>query len=528
MRWIDYFDRGWEINPDGPCLIDDDAPDGPSVHSYAEVRDLTLRIAGALTGAGIGKGRHGAVLSPNHPVSVAATLAIMRAGLVWVPLNPRNGLADNAGILDRFDCDVLFYHSDFADNLAELQRRAPGIQRWICLDAEGDTAGVDNLPSFIADQAAVERPFAYDPLDTVMMAGTGGTTGEPKGVQQSHRATEMQTLAIMAVMPFQQRPIYLAVAPLTHATGYITYPIFAQGGTVVLQRAPNVPRILEAIPRHRVSATFLPPTVIYALLDDPGVRDIDFSSLDYFIYGASPMSPSRLREAIGIMGPVFFQMFGQTETLFPLTWLSCEEHFVDGKIGGEVAPDERLRTCGRAGPGVEVAIMDSDGKVLPDGKVGEIVVRTEMVMTGYYKNPAATAEANAHGWFHTGDMGRRDSEGYFYIVDRVRDMIITGGFNVYSTEVEAALHTHPAMGECAVIGVPHEKWGEAIKAVVELKAEHEATEDELINHCKALIGSVKAPKSIDFVDRIPRSAVGKVLKRSLRDAYWAGQDRQVG
>jgi len=528
MRWIDYFDRGWQISPDGPCLIDDDASGDPTVHTYTEIRNLTLRIAGALEDAGIGKGRHGAVLSPNHPLSVAATLAIMRAGLVWVPLNPRNALAENAGILDRFDCDVLFYHHSFADSLAEMQRKAPRIQRWICLDPAEDDPVAESLASFIANQAAEERVFAYDPLDTVMMAGTGGTTGEPKGVQQSHRATEIQTLAIMAVMPFQRRPVYLAVAPLTHATGYITYPIFAQGGTVVLQRAPDVARVLAAIPRHSVSALFLPPTVIYALLDDPGVRDVNFSSLEYFIYGASPMSPSRLREAIAVMGPVFFQMFGQTETLFPLTWLSREEHFVDGKIGSAIAADDRLRTCGRAGPGVDVAIMDPDGRLLPDGEVGEIVCRTEMVMTGYYKNPDATAEASAHGWFHTGDMGRRDGEGYFYIVDRVRDMIITGGFNVYSTEVESALHAHPAVGECAVVGVPDEKWGEAIKAVVELKAGSQAGEDELISHCKALIGSVKAPKSVDFIEQIPRSAVGKVLKRALRDGYWAGHDRQVG
>jgi len=525
MRWIDYFDRGWSRDPEAPCLIDDDAPDGPQTFSYDTVRSLTIRIANAMAAAGFQKGAHGAVLSPNHPLSVGATLALMRAGLVWVPLNPRNGIADNADILHRFDCEILFYHGDFADALPLFRERAPGIRRFVSLD---DSAGHDSLDAFTADQPAEMPPVAWAPTDTVMMAGTGGTTGEPKGVQQTHRATEIQTLAIMAVMPFRESPVYLAVAPLTHATGYITYPIFAQGGTVVLQRAPDVARVLEAIPRHQVRCLFLPPTVIYALLAHPAAKDTDFSSLEYFIYGASPMSPARLREAIRVIGPVSFQMFGQPATLFPLTWLSREEHFVDGRIGGDIVPDERLRTCGRAAPAVEMAIMDADGALLPDDAVGELVCRTEMVMKGYYKDPDATAEANAHGWFHTGDMGTRDSDGFYYIVDRKKDMIITGGFNVYSTEVEAALLSHPAVGECAVVGAPHEKWGEAITAVVELKHGMSIDADDLIAHCKERIGSVKAPKSVEFVDAIPRSAVGKVLKREIRDRFWAGEGRKVG
>jgi fatty-acyl-CoA synthase len=359
-------------------------------------------------------------------------------------------------------------------------------------------------------------------------SGTGGTTGTPKGVMQTHRGTNLQTMLMMATMPFRKRPVYLAVAPLTHAAGYFTYPIFAQGGTVVLQRAPNIGRFLEAIPKYGVSCTFLPPTVIYSVLSDPEVANVDFSSLEYFAYGASPMSASRLREAIRVLGPVFVQVFGQTETLFPLTWLPREEHFIDHVLGREVMSDEKLRTCGRAAPGVKMAIMSGDGALLPDGEVGELVCRTEMVMKGYYKNPEATAEANAHGWFHTGDLGFRDSDGYYYVVDRAKDMIITGGFNVYSTEVEAAILTHPAVQECAIIGVPDEKWGEAIKAVVELKSGEQLDAETLIQHCKAAIGSVKAPKSVDFIDEIPRSPIGKVLKRELRARYWSELDRQVG
>lgn len=518
MRWIDYFDRGWELNPGGPCIVDDE--DG-SIHSYTDIRDLTLRLANALHTEGFRPGAHGAVLSLNHPLAVAATLSIMRAGLVWVPLNPRNAESENGWILDAFDCDILFYHSDFAEAAERFREQAPNIKRFVCLDR----MDIDNpsLEEFVRDHRTDFPGFDYQATDTVMMAGTGGTTGRPKGVMQSHRATELQVLTIMATMPFERRPVYMAVAPLTHATGYITYPIFAQGGTIVVQRQPVPKNILAAIPRHKVSCLFLPPTVIYALLAEPDVRKHDYSSLEYFIYGASPISAARLAEAIEVFGPMM-QMFGQTETLFPLTYLPPEEHFVDGKI----APAERLTSCGRAAPGVEIAVMAEDGALLPQGEIGELVIRSGMVMKGYYKNAEATAEANAHGWYHTGDMGYRDPEGYFTIVDRTKDMIITGGFNVYSTEVEGALLAHEAVQECAVIGVPDEKWGEAIKAVVETRDGAKVTEEELIAFAKARIGSVKAPKSVDFVDSIPRSAVGKVLKRELRDKYWEGRGRRVG
>lgn len=283
MRWIDYFDRGCEINPNGACLIDDDAAGGARTYSYSEIRKLTQRIAAGLINAGFARGQHGAVLSFNHPLSVAATLALMRAGIVWVPLNPRNGLADNAALLASFDCDVLFYHSDFAEALDLFRQQAPGIRRFVCLDKD---AGDDALQHFMVAEAHELPPIDYAPDDTVMMAGTGGTTGTPKGVMQTHRASNLQTMLFLATMPAQKTPAYLAVAPLTHATGYLTYPVFAQGGKIVLQRAPNIGRMLKAIPEHQVTMTFLPPTVIYSMLSEPGIEQVDFSSMEYFAYGA--------------------------------------------------------------------------------------------------------------------------------------------------------------------------------------------------------------------------------------------------
>ena len=519
MRLVDYFDRGFELNPDGACVID--AGDGSSL-SYREVRQLTLKGGQALVDAGFSQGAKGAVLSPNHPLAVAATLSLMRSEVTWVPLNPRNSKQDNAYILDAFDCDILFYHSQFADIVNDYRRDISGLKLFVCLDREdGDNPA---FLDWLADQPEDDIPHAYNPEGMVMMAGTGGTTGQPKGVMQTHRSLEMQVLIVSSVVPFRKPPVYYAVAPLTHAAGYLVYPVFARGGCIVVEGKPDTQAILAAIPRFGVTMLFLPPTLIYLLLAEREVRNFDYSSLEYFIYGAAPMSPARLAEAIDVFGPVMTQMFGQTESLFPLTFLAPEDHFV----AGEIAPAERLRTCGRVAPGIELAIMDDAGNLLPDGETGEIVVRSQMMMTGYYKSPEATEEAFRHGWYHTGDVGYRDADGFYFIVDRAKDMIITGGFNVYSTEVEAAIMSLDAVRECCVIGVPDEKWGEAIKAVVELKPDRQIAADEVIAHCKDQIGSVKAPKSVDFIDEIPRSAVGKVLKRELRATYWQDRDRQVG
>ncbi len=310
---------------------------------------------------------------------------------------------------------------------------------------------------------------------------------------------------------------------MTHAGGYICFTILARGGTIVVQAKVEPGPFLAAIPKYNVSTLFLPPKVIYVFLSLPSIREADFSSLKYFIYGAAPMSPDKLVEAMAVFGPVMMQMFGQTECVFPVTYLSPADH-------ARVVASNNLKplsSCGKPAPYSRLAIMDDGGKLLPTGEVGEIVVQSPMVMQGYHKNPELTAEVSAHGWHHTGDVGYRDEENFYYIVDRKKDMIITGGFNVFSAEVEKAVMAHRSVQDCAVIGVPHEKWGEEVKAVVELRKGQEATEDEIIAMCKEAIGSIKAPKSVDIIDQLPRSANGKVLKREDRKQYWAGTERQV-
>ena len=345
-----------------------------------------------------------------------------------------------------------------------------------------------------------------------MLVGTGGTTGKPKGVMLTGANIEAMTAITLMSYPFEGRPTYLALAPLTHAAGVLCFPVMALGGEIVVMPKPDLGEFLTLVARHRVTHTFLPPTLIYMLLAHPDLPAADTGSLQCLWYGAAPMSPARLEEAIGRFGPVLGQLFGQSEAPMMVSTLAPREHLLpDGSIA-----TERLRSAGRPSPLVTVAIMDGAGNLLPRGERGEIVVRGSLVMAGYYKNPAATAEASRFGWHHTGDVGYLDPDNYLYIVDRAKDMIISGGFNVYSVEVEQALLEHPDVADCAVFGMPDDKWGERVTAVLQTRPGATVDPDEVVAFVKARIGSVKAPKSVLIWPDLPRSKVGKVLKAQIR------------
>ena len=521
MRFIDFFDRGAARDLAAPCFVQHETG---QAYSYGQIREVTLRTANALRADGYSIGMKGAVLSPNDALGFACLLAIVRAGMVWVAINPKNAIDENCYILDNFECEVLFYHSLFEAAIPAIRKRVPRIRRFVCIDKAG--ADAPALADWVRDHPASPFDSGTGPDDLVLLQTTGGTTGVPKGAMHTNRSLEGFFANMYGVFNFDDRPpIYLAAAPITHAGGYLALFALSQGGSVILQSKIDPELICAAIEKHRVSFVYLPPTAIYSLLATPQIKARDFSSLRYFAYGAAPMSPEKLRECISTFGPVMQQAFGQTETLFPITYLSRADHLgPDGLPAGE----KRLTSCGRAAPFARVAVMDDEGNLLPDGETGEIVVRATSVMAGYYKNPEETARAGAFGWHHTGDVGYRDAEGFYFIVDRKKDMIVTGGFNVWSVEVEKVLQSHAAVMDCAVIGIPDSKWGEAIHAVVELKPGQTSCSDELIALCRHRIGSVKAPKSVEFVDALPRSAVGKVLKRALRDKYWQGRARRVG
>jgi acyl-CoA synthetase (AMP-forming)/AMP-acid ligase II len=327
------------------------------------------------------------------------------------------------------------------------------------------------------------------------------------------------TAATLMSYPFEGRPVYLALAPLTHAAGVLCFPVLSLGGEIVIMRTPDVGGFLDHVERHRVTHTFLPPTLIYMVLAHERLETTDLRSLQCFWYGAAPMSVGRLEEALTRIGPVMAQLFGQTEAPMMISTMAPRDHFhADGSVARE-----RLSSAGRPSPLVRVAIMASDGALLGPGETGEIVVRGSLVMRGYHHNPGATAEASEHGWHHTGDIGYLDHDNYLFIVDRAKDMVITGGFNVYSTEVEQTLMLHPDVQDCAVVGLPDDKWGERVTAVVQLRPGAVATPETLTAFARQRLGGVKTPKQIEIWTDLPRSKVGKILKGEIKQALTSGQ-----
>jgi fatty-acyl-CoA synthase len=504
MRLSDYLDKGASLGADAPCLTIGDVS-----ASYGEVRQRSRTIAGALQDSGIRPGDRVAVLSANDPLALTCVFGISRAGAVWCPVNPRNEAAENRELLDLFGCRCLFFQAKFAPLVERIRGDLPALTVLVCLD--GEVEGAATFAEWLEAHGREPDPVTL-PDDLCVLAGTGGTTGRPKGVRLTGHNLETATALTLMSYPFGERPRYLALAPLTHSAGVLTFPIMAKGGETVIMPAPDLGEFLRLIEHHRITHAFLPPTVIYGLLDHPALDSTDLTSLRCLWYGAAPMSPVRLAEALRRIGPVMGQLFGQTEAPNMISTLAPADHFLpDGSIA-----TARLSSAGRPTPLTQVAIMGADGALLPRGERGEIVVRGPLVMAGYHENPAATAEVSAHGWHHTGDIGHLDEDNFLYIVDRAKDMIITGGFNVYSAEVEKALQAHPAVQDSAVVGLPDDKWGERVTAVVQLRATGHADADALIAFVKEQLGSVKAPKQVEIWPDLPRSKVGKVLKAEIR------------
>ncbi|GAA1735634.1 AMP-binding protein [Aeromicrobium alkaliterrae] len=503
MRLVDYLDKGASVDPEAPCLTLDDRS-----LTYREVQGLAARIAAALAAQGVRPGGKVAILSANDPTSFSCVFGISLAGAVWCPINPRNEAAENRDLLSAFDCEVLIYQEAFAPLVDRIADDLPGVHTFVCVDGS-PVRGID-WDTFLEPAEAVE---AREPEGVAMLVGTGGTTGKPKGVLLTETNLETMTSMTLIGYPFGRRPVYLAIAPLTHAAGVLCLPVLALGGEIVIMRSPDVHRFLELVEHRRVTHTFMPPTLIYALLGSDRLDATDLSSLECFWYGAAPMSVTRLEESLRRIGPVMGQLFGQTEAPMMISMLPPAEHF---EADGSVATG-RLASAGRPAPLVTVEIMDEDGTLLARGERGEVVVRSSLVMAGYYRNPEATAEASAFGWHHTGDIGYLDDDGYLFIVDRAKDMIISGGFNVYSTEVEQAVMAFDGVRDCAVLGLPDEKWGERVVAVVQAEPGTPIDGDALRAFVKERIGSVKTPKEVHVWDDLPRSKVGKVVKPEIKE-----------
>lgn len=504
MRLYDYLDKGVSLGVDAPCLT----MDGTSL-SYGEVQQLSWQIGRALHRSTVLPGDKVAILSANNPISFACVFGIARAGAVWCPVNPRNEAAENRDLLDAFDCAALIFQRAFLPLVEKILPGLPKLTTVICL--EESLPGAISLDEWLTGVPA--EPWSMEPSDdTALLVGTGGTTGRPKGVMLTERNLETMSAITLMSYPFDGRPVYLALAPLTHAAGVLCFPVLTLGGEIVIMPAPDLDDFLRLVERHQVTHTFLPPTLIYMLLAHSSLSTTDLGSLQCFWYGAAPMSATRLEEALTRIGPVMAQLFGQSEAPMMISTMAPADHFhPDGSLAVE-----RFASAGRPSPLTQVAIMADDGRLLGVGERGEIVVRGSLVMAGYYRDAVATAAASQYGWHHTGDIGFLDDDNYLYIVDRAKDMIITGGFNVYSAEVEQALMTYPAIRDCAVVGLPDDKWGERVTAVLQLHPGLTVTESEVRNYVKSRLGSVKAPKQVVVWPDLPRSKVGKVLKTEVK------------
>jgi acyl-CoA synthetase (AMP-forming)/AMP-acid ligase II len=490
---------------------------GGRLRTYRELLDRVARLAGGLRSLGVVAGDRVAVLSPNTDRYIETLFAVPWAGGVVNPVNTRWNAAEIAYSIADSGTRVLIVDEAFSDVLPQLLSSAGSSLEAVVF------AGAAEPPALTVpyDQLAT----AAEPVDDAYRCGedllgifyTGGTTGSPKGVMLTHANVMTAALGGLAsghMLGHGRAVRALHVAPLFHLADFSLFNMTSiVGGTNVVVAGFSCETVLDAIAQQKITDVLLVPTMLQMLVDFPGLQKFDLSSLRGIIYGAAPISPDLLSRALAAFPQAeLTQGYGMTETAAGTSILGFDDHF----------HPVRRHSAGRATPVSEIVITDDNGAVLPTGTVGEIRVRGGQVMSGYWDNPLATAAAVRDGWMHTGDAGRLDDDGYVYIVDRIKDMIISGGENVYSSEVENALSQHPAVAACAVIGIPDERWGEAVHAVVVRATDATVTAEELRAHTKSLIAGYKVPRSVAFIDALPLSGAGKVLKRSLREAAASG------
>ena len=490
--------------------------------THAGLASRVRRLVNALAARGVQRKERVAVLSQNCPEYLEIYGAAALGGFIGVGLNYRLSVAEQADILRDCQPAVFVFEATYTERAAELRSALPPGVRLLCIGetpdwAESYEAALLGAPDAPPAVRATEE-------DTLLLSYTSGTTGRAKGVMLGNEAQLNQARVLALAHCARQDDRMLIVMPFYHIGGtteILTYYIV--GATIVLHRAFDAAAVLRSIQTHRVSAAHLAPTMIQMMLDVQQTSPVDVSSLHTVCYASAPMSVALSRQARAVFGPIFMQVYGMTEH-GPASVLFKHQHLPEG------SPKEagRLASAGQPFLGTEIKMLRDDGTECGEGEIGEIAMRSPAVMQGYWNNPAATKQAIGDGWMHSGDLGYFDDEGYLFVVDRKKDMIISGGENIYSREVEETLMLHPANLEASVIGVPDEKWGESVKAFVTLRSGALATEAALIEHCKASIASYKKPKSIAFMAALPRiSSTNKIDKKKLREPFWAGRDRKV-
>ncbi len=496
---------------------------GERRRTWGEIAERVPRIAGGLRALGVGRADRIAVLAMNSDRYVEVFFAAPWSGAACVPLNIRWSSRENEYAIKDAGCRLLFADDDFIAQARELKAACPTLEHLIHIGDGPTPPGMRSYEDMASTHAPVEDAGMQGD-DLYVVFYTGGTTGYPKGVALSHHAIVYSTICYLAMLPTIEDLRFLYVGGFFHFSGAspMWYVTMAGGTHVILPKFEVVP-VMRAIGEHRVTNATLIPTMVTMMMGHPDFARHDFSSMRTCIYGGAPMPEALIMEAMKALPTwSFYQIYGMTETGGFATMLRWRDHVLPAHGG------RHLKSAGQAAIGVQVKIRRPDRSVAPAGEVGEITVRSDALMTGYFGNPDATGTALVDGWMYTGDAGWMDEDGYLFIADRIKDMIVSGGENVYSVEVERALFLHPAVREAAVIGVPSDQWGEAVHAVVVLRDGMSSTYDELFAHCRSLIAGYKCPRSIEFRrDPLPVTPVGKVRKNVLRDPYWSERERKV-
>jgi acyl-CoA synthetase (AMP-forming)/AMP-acid ligase II len=493
--------RNARLYPDKPAFVM-----GERTVTFAEHEDRARRLVTGLAARGVGPGARVAILSRNSLEYLDVYAAAETGGLVAAPLNFRLSAGELTGVIERIEPHAVFAHAAYADAIEGV---APGALR-VALDGPAPP-GWEPLEALLAADAATPAAAGGED-DVCYLMSTSGTSGRPRAAMLTRRGQWLDALALALEMRLEPADRHLAMMPLFHVGGRaIVLAHTLRGCTVHLHDGFDAAAVADDVERHRITTTQVVPTMIAWLLDDR-LAGRDLASLRLIWYASAPIPGELLRRALERFGPILIQGYGQTESGPLATTLQPAEH----EIGSE-----RLASAGRAVPGVDVRIVDERGAELPVGETGEIAIRSPFTMTGYWRGPELTADTLVDGWLRTGDMGRMDERGYVYVVDRKKDMIITGGENVYPREVEEALHGHPAVQEAAVIGVPDDVWGEAVHAIVVPAAETSA--EELIAFCRERLAHYKCPRTVELREALPRTPSGKVLKRALRSELVGGR-----
>ncbi len=498
--------------------------DGQERRTYREVDDRAAALAtGLVEELKVQPGDRVAVMMSNSPELLETLFAVWKAGATISPLNARLTREEIQYQVTDCEAKVFIVGTEFTETALGL-RDELGVESFV-LQSEA-AAAEDGLVGLgaLRDRHAGKQPPDPGTIDTdvAWLAYTSGTTGRPKGAMLSHGCLTFVAVSWLAdLQRLEPEDVALVAAPLTHGAGIMALVFVMKAATQVLAHGFDPANILEIIKQEKVTHTWMVPTQIRMILDSPALETADLSTLKTIVYGGAPMYVEDLKEAIRRIGPIFVQLFAQTECPMTATYMRAQDHILEGP------GSERLASCGHARSGMEVAILDEEDRRLPVGESGEICVRGPALMNGYWNRPEASAETLRNGWLHTGDIGRMDEAGYVFIMDRSKDMVISGGLNVYPREIEEVLLRHPAISQAAVIGVPDPKWGEAVKAVVVADNGTELTEADVIAFAGENLAGYKKPKSVDFVDDLPKTTYGKIDKKAIRAPYWEGRDRMV-